>query len=309
MTLRTAALLLAGAVGVGDSMYRIKHYTEVNLLGCGNLLELLANSRHSVRKLILSSSVTVYGEGKYSCSKHGVVFPPLRSPAQVARREWELFCPVEEDHARCGLPVRPLPTAEDKPLSPQSVYATTKRTQEEMLLTVGRSYGIPVAVLRYFNVFGSRQALSNPYTGVAKNFALQISAGESPVIYEDGLQTRDFIHVSDVVQANLLALSKTEADGHIFNIGTGQPWTIFDLARTIASRLGKQVSLKPAEQFRAGDVRHCFADISKARALLGFEPRVLFPNGLENLLPENVAAGAASFEKMHDELRERGLVR
>jgi dTDP-L-rhamnose 4-epimerase len=303
-----AIFYFAGAVGVGDSMYRIKHYTDVNLLGCSNLLDILVNSPHSLRKLILASSVTVYGEGKYSCAKHGTVFPSPRPEEQVARREWELSCPVDEEHARCALPLRPLPTGEDKPLSPQSIYAITKRTQEELLLAVGRSYRIPVAVLRYFNVYGPRQALSNPYTGVAKNFALQISTGESPVIYEDGLQTRDFIHVSDIVQANLVALGNEKAEGQIFNIGTGRPWTILDLALTIASRLGRQVAPQPTGQFRAGDVRHCFADISKARTLLGFEPRMPFPSGLENLLPEAAPSSAGSFVKAHAEMRERGLI-
>jgi nucleoside-diphosphate-sugar epimerase len=159
------------------------------------------------------------------------------------------------------------------------------RTQEEMLLTVGRSHRIPGAVLRYFNVFGSRQALSNPYTGVAKNFALRISASETPVIYEDDLQTRDFIHVSDIVQANTLALQKAEADGQVFNVGTSQPWTILELARTTASRLCKQVSLKPAEQFRAGDVRHCLADIPGRMRRSALNHTRCFPAGLRICFP------------------------
>ena len=300
---------LAGAVGVGDSMYRVRHYTDVNLLGCANLLDILANSSHSISKVILASSVTVYGEGKYACPKHGAVFPSLRSPEQVSRREWELACPVQEGHVPCGFPLRPLPTDENKPLSPQSLYAITKRAQEELALTVGRSYGIPVTVLRYFNVIGPRQAISNPYTGVAKNFALQISAGESPVIYEDGLQTRDFIHVSDVNQANLLALDNPQADGQIFNVGTGHPSAILELARTLCSRLGRRISPQPSGQFRAGDVRHCFADISKARTLLGFAPRVLFPQGLDNLLPDAVSSEVSSISKAYAELRDRGLIR
>lgn len=307
----TAIYHLAGAVGVGDSMYRIRHYAEVNILGCSNLLEILANSSHSVRKVILASSVTVYGEGKYSCPKHGVAFPSLRSSEQVARREWELRCPMQEGNGTCNLLLQPLPTDESKPLSPQSIYAITKRAQEELCLAVWRSYGIPVTVLRYFNVIGPRQAVCNPYTGVAKNFALQIAAGESPLIYEDGLQTRDFIHVSDVVQANLLALSNPRADGEIFNVGTGRPCTIRDLARILASRLGREVSAEPSGKFRTGDVRHCFADISKARGLLGFEPRVLIPDGLENLLTDESAsrAAAGASAKAHAELRDRGLIR
>ena len=300
---------LAGAVGVGYSMYRIRHYTEVNLEGSSNLLEILANTRHSVRKVILASSVTVYGEGKYSCRRHGVAFPALRSSEQVARREWELTCPGQVDGVPCAFPLEPLPTDEAKPLAPQSVYAITKRAQEELFLAVGRSYGIPVTVLRYFNVIGPRQAISNPYTGVAKNFALEIAAGKAPIIYEDGRQTRDFIHVSDVNQANLLALGKPRADGQVFNVGTGRPSSILELAHTLSTRLGRDIPLEPSGKYRIGDVRHCFADISKARELLGFAPRVLFPEGLDNLLPDASSAGAGVYEKAHAELRDRGLIR
>ncbi|HTG61076.1 MAG TPA: NAD-dependent epimerase/dehydratase family protein [Terriglobia bacterium] len=300
---------LAGAVGVGDSMYRIRHYTEVNLEGSSNLLEILANSRHAVRKVILASSVTVYGEGKYSCPRHGVAFPSLRLPEQVARREWELTCPERDGGVPCALPLEPLPTDEGKPLAPQSIYAITKRAQEELFLAVGRSYGIPATVLRYFNVVGPRQAISNPYTGVAKNFALEMAAGNAPVIYEDGRQTRDFIHVSDVNQANLLALANPEADGQIFNVGTGCPTTISELAHTLSTRLGRKIPLEPSGKYRIGDVRHCFADISKAQQLLGFAPRVLFPEGLDNLLPDRLSAGVGVSAKAHAELQDRGLIR
>ena len=300
---------LAGAVGVGDSMYRIRHYTEVNLEGSSNLLEILANSRHAVRKVILASSVTVYGEGKYSCPRHGVAFPSLRLPEQVARREWELTCPERDEDVPCTLGLEPLPTDEGKPLAPQSIYAITKRAQEELFLAVGRSYGIPVTVLRYFNVVGPRQAVSNPYTGVAKNFALEMAAGNAPVIYEDGRQTRDFIHVSDVNQANLLALTNPEADGQVFNVGTGRPTTITELVHTLSTRLGRKIPLEPSGKYRIGDVRHCFADISKARELLGFTPRVLFPEGLDNLLPDRSSAGVGVSAKAHAELQDRGLIR
>jgi dTDP-L-rhamnose 4-epimerase len=300
---------LAGAVGVGDSMHRIRHYTDVNLLGFSNLLDILANSTHSIRKLVLASSVTVYGEGKYACATHGPLFPSPRSAEQVSRRVWELTCPVIVGTEPCALPLRPLPTDEQKPLAPQSIYAITKQSQEQLALAVGRSYGISVTVLRYFNVFGPRQSPSNPYTGVVKNFAMQISAGESPLIYEDGLQSRDFIHVSDICQANLLALSKPEADGQIFNIGSGQPCSILELARILSSRMGRPEALRPSGEFRAGDVRHCFADISKARSLLSFTPRVVLPEGLDNLLPAAGYSDNGLFSRAHAELRDRGLIR
>lgn len=296
---------LAGAVGVGDSMYRIRHYTDVNLLGCANLLELLANSKHNVRQIILASSVTVYGEGKYSCSKHGIVFPGMRSIESVSRREWDPPCPV----SGCTEQLKPLATDESKPAAPQSIYAITKRAQEEMVLTIGRAYDLSTTVLRYFNVFGSRQAVSNPYTGVAKIFALHISEGKSPLIYEDGLQTRDFVHVSDVVRANLLVLGNPKASGEIVNIGSGHACTVLDLAKHIARKLGRTVSPEVAGKFRAGDVRHCFADISKARTLLGYEPATVIPDGLENLLDSPQLGGAQLSAAADAELHHRGLIR
>ena len=309
LTNAEAIFYLAGAVGVGDSMYRVRHYSEVNLLGCSNLLDILANSSHSVRKLILASSVTVYGEGKYTCAKHGVVFPSVRPLERVSRREWEPACPAGREKNPCAEILQALPTDENKPLAPQSIYAITKRTQEEMALAVGHAYDLSVTVLRYFNIYGPRQSLSNPYTGVAKIFAQAISSGQAPHIYEDGLQTRDFIHVRDVVEANLLALNNPQADGQIFNIGTGRPCSILELARHLAAKFGRSIWPQPSGQFRVGDVRHCFAEISKARELLGFEPHTLWPQGLENLLPSSSKSEGIPSSSADAEMRQRGLIR
>jgi dTDP-L-rhamnose 4-epimerase len=304
-----AVFYLAGAVGVGDSMYRIRHYAEVNVLGGANLLDILANHQHSVRKIVLASSVTVYGEGKYSCPRHGIVVPSVRPTEQLAREQWELLCPKLENSSDCSARLTPLPTDEERPLMPLSVYAMTKRTQEEMFLTVGRTYGIAVTVLRYFNVYGSRQAVSNPYTGVAKIFASQIAQGKPPLIYEEGLQTRDFVHVSDVVQANMLALQREEANGEIFNVGTGRPTTILEMALAVAKRFGGDPTFQPSYQCRSGDVRHCWADITKIRRVLGFEPRTVFPAGLDDVLPsvESVPDSGRT-DVAHIELAQRGLI-
>jgi len=304
-----AVFHLAGAVGVGDSMYRIRHYAETNVLGGANLLDILANQKHSIRKIILASSVTVYGEGKYDCPVHGVVFPSVRAVGKGVDRRWDLQCPVQTDSACCGEILSPLPTDEEKPAAPQSIYAITKRAQEELFLAFGRAYGIPVAVLRYFNVYGSRQALSNPYTGVAKIFALHFAQGKVPLIYEDGLQTRDFIHVSDVVRANLLALTRDEAAGEIFNVGTGQPTSILEMARAVSKKFGNSSVPEPSNQFRAGDVRHCWADSTKIRSRLGFEPQRNFPAGLEDVVAmEEAVRGPAQTAVEHDDLMRRGLV-
>jgi dTDP-L-rhamnose 4-epimerase len=300
---------LAGAVGVGDSMYKIRHYAETNVVGGANLLEILANRKHSVRKIVLASSVTVYGEGKYSCPQHGIVFPSARSTEQTTMRQWELRCPVEPNLVYCSAQLTPLPIDEGKPLSPLSLYGVTKRTQEELFLTIGRAYGIPVCVLRYFNVYGSRQAASNPYTGVAKIFASDLQLGRAPLIYEDGLQTRDFVHVGDVVQATLLALSLDEANGETFNVGSGHPTTILETACNLATLLNAKVSLAPSHRFRAGDVRHCWADIAKIQKRLGFQPRMRFPAGIEEVLA-TVKSSQNPGETViaHDKLVERGLI-
>jgi dTDP-L-rhamnose 4-epimerase len=303
-----AVFFFAGAVGVGDSMYRIRHYAEANLMGAANFLEILANDRHSIQKVVLSSSVTVYGEGKYRCPKHGVVFPTLRSAEQIAARQWEPVCAVDDGNRKCGQQLEALPLDEEKPLAPQSVYAITKQNQEQMFLTVGRTYHVPVAVLRYFNVLGTRQALSNPYTGVAKIFAASLAHGEAPILYEDGLQSRDFVHVRDVVQANLLALEKHEANHEIFNVGTGRPASVMEVAAALAKIQNFRGELKASGRCRAGDVRHCWADISKIRTRLGYEPRSVFPLGLEDVVEWTATGEGHGSKGAETEMNRRGLI-
>jgi dTDP-L-rhamnose 4-epimerase len=304
-----AIFYLAGAVGVGDSMYRIRHYAESNVVGGANLLDILANKKHSIRKIIMASSVTVYGEGKYSCPVHGIVFPSVRTMEKGVSRHWNLRCPVSTINAHCAETLSPLPTDEEKPATPQSIYAITKRTQEDLFLAFGRAYGVPVGVLRYFNVYGSRQALSNSYTGVAKIFALHFAQGKMPLIYEDGNQSRDFIHVSDVVRANILALTLGEAAGEILNVGTGQPTSILEMARAVSRQFGNREVPEPSNQFRAGDVRHCWADCTKIRTKLGFEPRRIFPSGLEDVVAmEEAVRGPEQTAVEYDDLVQRGLV-
>lgn len=305
-----AIFYLASAVGVGDSMHRIHHYAETNILGAANLLDILANRKHSVSKIILASSVTVYGEGKYLCPCHGVVFPSVRIIDKCASRHWELQCPFQSQTESCGEKLAPLPTDEGKQATPQSIYAITKRTQEEMFLAIGRTYGFSVTVLRYFNVYGSRQSLSNPYTGVAKNFALNFAQGKDPLIYEDGLQTRDFVHVTDVVRANCLALKLEQSSGEIFNVGTGRPTSILEMVQAVSNEFGNGAIPRPSHQFRAGDVRHCVADITKIRNQLGFEPLRIFPSGIEDLVTKEEAARRPNQSASeHDDLVQRGLIK
>jgi dTDP-L-rhamnose 4-epimerase len=268
----------AAEVGVGQSMYEMVRYTRANTLGTAVLLELLAARAGSVRKLIVASSMSIYGEGAYACPEHGMVYPRLRPEAQLQARDWEMRCPI------CGRPAAPAPTSEDKPLFPTSIYAINKRDQEEMCLVAGRAYGIPTVALRYFNTYGTRQSLSNPYTGVAAIFSGRLLNDKPPLIFEDGRQQRDFIHVSDIVRANLLAMESDAADYEALNVGTGQVVTVSEVARTLAHGLGKAIAPEIVSQFRAGDIRHCYADTRKAERLLGFQPRVSFADGMAELL-------------------------
>lgn len=296
----------ASAVGVGQSMYQVEKYVHVNTLGTANLLDIIVNEKTRVRKLILASSMSNYGEGKYQCDRCGIVYPRLRGLQQFKTHDWEVWCPS------CNSPLSPLPTDEGKPLFPTSIYATTKRDQEEMFCEIGFAYDVPTVILRYFNVYGPRQALSNPYTGVIAIFSNCILGGAPPVLFEDGLQTRDFIHVRDIIQANLLALEKHETGVGIFNVGTGKPTTLLHLLDVLHRVLpvGNSEVVKASGRFRAGDIRHCFADISEIRSKLGFTPQVTFEDGIRELMdwvrlqpPSQVLAQAMS------ELEAKGLVK
>ncbi len=243
----------AAAVGVGQSMYRIADYVRANSLGAAVLLEAMVARREAIRRVVVASSMSLYGEGRYRCAEHGDIAPPLRGPEQLERRDYEMHCPT------CGREVEALPTPESKPLQPTSVYAVTKRDHEELFLAVGAAYGIPTVALRYFNVYGPRQSLGNPYTGVAAIFASRLLNDRPPLIFEDGRQSRDFIHVSDVVRANLLALERDHAVGAAHNVGTGRSLDLLAMVAALRARLGGPAP-ELAGRFRQGDIRHCFAD-------------------------------------------------
>lgn len=268
----------AAEVGVGQSMYEIVRYMKANTLGTAIMLELLATGEYPIEKLIVASSMSIYGEGAYECLSCGPVSPQLRTTKQLLQRDWEMRCPS------CQRVVAPVPTGEDKPLFPTSIYAISKRDQEEMCLAIGRAYGIPTVALRYFNVYGPRQALSNPYTGVAAIFSSRLLNGNPPLIFEDGLQSRDFIHVSDIVQANLLAMKNGHANYEVFNIGTGRPLTVLDVVRALSKALSVEIEPQIVSKFREGDIRHCYADISKAQRVLGYTSRVTFEDGTSDLV-------------------------
>jgi len=270
---------LAAAVGVGQSMYRIAEYTEANTQATAALLQLLVDEKRELERLVVASSMSIYGEGRYT---RAVGDPPMarrirRTGEQLRGRRWEC-----EDSD--GAPLLPQPTDEDKPLDPTSVYALTKSDQEALVLQVGEAYAIPSVALRFFNVYGPRQALSNPYTGVMAIFSSRLMNGRPPLIFEDGNQRRDFVSVHDVVQALLLAWSSDAAIGQAFNVGSGSAVSIAEVARTLATVLGSPLEATVTGRYRVGDVRHCFADITKARRLLDYRPAVSHEEGLEELV-------------------------
>ena len=269
---------LAALTGVGQSMQEVSRYVETNVLGTANLLDVLTNDQHHVQKLIVASSRAVYGEGSYVCQNCGIVFPEFRSRQQLEEQRWEVGCPY------CGKAVIPTATGEDKPLKPGSVYAITKRDQEEMCLSVGNAAGIPIVVLRYFNVYGPRQSLSNPYTGIISIFASHILRGKPPKIYEDGLESRDFVHVSDAVRATLLAMESDCVEQEIINVGTGRRLSILEVANILINKMSCNLMPEFTRKFRAGDVRHCYADVTKARRVLGFDAEIEFEDGIEDFL-------------------------
>ena len=292
----------AAMVGVGQSQYQISRYTDTNVLGTANLLDILANNKHRCTKLVVAASMSSYGEGLYRCGKHGAVRPPLRGEQDVAKGQWELNCP------ECGRRVKPIGTPETAELVCSSIYAQNKKDQEEMVLMFGRTYDLPTVALRYFNVYGPRQSLSNPYTGVCAIFMSRIKNGNAPVVYEDGGQSRDFVSVHDIVQANLLAMEKSEANGHVFNVGTGKPQTVVEIGRTLGRLFGREIEPQVTGKFRKGDVRHCFPDITKARKLLGYAPAVAFDDGMRELIEWSREAEANDkFEEAARELKRRGL--
>ena len=294
----------AAEVGVGQSMYEITKYMAANTMGTSVMWQELITGRYPVQKVLIASSMSLYGEGQYRCRTHGAVYPSLRAESQLKRRDWEMRCP------RCHAPVSAEPTPEEKPLMPTSVYAVSKRDQEELSLCIGRAYGIPAVALRYFNIYGPRQSLSNPYTGVAAIFSSRLRNGKSPVVFEDGGQSRDFIHVSDIVRANLLAMKRREADYETLNVGTGRATSVGRLAELLAECLEAPVKPAVVGKFRAGDIRHCFADASKIRRRLGFEAKVRLEDGLSDLVRwVQEEESVDRVDRATRELAARGLVR
>lgn len=293
----------AAAVGVGQSMYQSLHYTSVNCDGTAPLME--AISTRGLEKLLVASSMSIYGEGAYRLPSGESLAVQERRREQLQRGEWEVVGPQGET-------LEPIPTPESKTPESSSVYALSKYYQERMCLIMGEAYKIPTVAMRFFNAYGSRQALSNPYTGVLAIFAARCLGGQPPLVFEDGLQQRDFVHVSDVARCCRLALEHPDAGGRVFNVGSGQAVTVLQVAEEICRVLDRpELTPEITQRYRVGDIRHCFADISEAQRMLGYRPQMSFQQGLVELagwLEDQIEFDGEGSERAKEELHARGLV-
>lgn len=266
---------LAAETGTGQSMYEIKKYIDVNIGGTALLLDILTNTKHNVRRVLVAESRAIYGEGKYHCPTCGVVYPTERKEENMAKGDFECHCP------KCGGYMELVGTTEDSAVDPTSVYGITKQMQGQLVHLICKDLGIESVSFRYQNVYGPGQSLTNPYTGILSIFSTRIKNGKSINIFEDGKETRDFVYIDDVVDATILGIEVPEANGHVFNIGTGVAIDVITVANTLCEKLGIWVPITVSGNYRLGDIRHNYADIHSAETILGFKPKWKFHNGIE----------------------------
>lgn len=298
-----AVIHLAAETGTGQSMYEIAKYVNVNIGGTALLLDILTNSPHHVKRLLVAESRAIYGEGKYFCEKCGEVFPNTREDAYMQNGDFECHCP------KCGGKVKLVATTEDALIHPTSVYGITKQVQGQLVHLVGASIGVETVSFRYQNVFGPGQSLSNPYTGILSIFSTRIKNNKSINIFEDGFESRDFVYIDDVVNATILGLEIPEANGHVFNIGTGVATDVMTVAKTLCEKYGTSIPLQVSGNYRLGDIRHNYADISLARQILGFTPRWSFDKGIEAFAKwvDSQEVQEDKYEASIEEMKQKGL--
>lgn len=294
---------LAAETGTGQSMYAIQHYSDVNIGGTSLLLDLIANEPFPVKKIVVASSRAVYGEGKYRCIEHGFVLPSARSASDMEHGDFSVHCPI------CGLSAELVATDEETPVRPSSVYGVTKLTQEQLVLTVGKALGISAVAFRYQNVYGPGQSLSNPYTGILSIFSTRIRNQRDINIFEDGKESRDFVYIDDVVAATAKAVEYEHTIVDVFNVGAGVATDVLTIANTLQRLLGETVPTKVSGQFRIGDIRHNFADLTKAGKILGFKPSVSIEEGLARFVDwvKSEQVQVDRYEQSLAELKAKGL--
>lgn len=294
---------LAAETGTGQSMYEIEKYTDVNIKGTSIFLDILANEEHCVKKMIIASSRSIYGEGKYSCQKDGVVYPSERLDYDMSQGDFNVKCPV------CNRNADLLPTDEQSKIHPSSIYGITKQVQEQMFLTMGKSLKIPAVAFRYQNVYGAGQSLSNPYTGILSIFSTRIKNGNDINVFEDGKESRDFVYVDDVVDATILGLEKEEANYEVFNVGLGKAIDVMTVSKVLVDTYNSKSKIVVSGNYRLGDIRDNYADLSKIKTRLGFEPKVSFEEGIRLFTAwvDKQEIAEDQYQKSVDEMREKGL--
>jgi dTDP-L-rhamnose 4-epimerase len=302
---QTAVVHLAAETGTGQSMYEIDRYSDVNIGGTARLFDLLTNTSHQVERLVVASSRAIYGEGKHRCEEHGIVYPGARLEADMSGGDFRVKCPA------CGQPTTCLPTDEDSRIHPSSVYGITKQVQEQLVLTVGKSLGIHTAALRYQNVYGPGQSLKNPYTGILSIFSTRLRNGHDIAVFEDGRESRDFIYIDDVVTATMAALECPAASGLAINVGSGVRTDVETVARSIKTLLEAPGKVEITGNFRIGDIRDNYADMTLARAILGFVPGTDFTTGIARFIEWACGQELATdgFARSIEELKSKGLYR
>ena len=300
-----AVVHLAAETGTGQSMYEIEKYNDVNIMGTAYLLEILANSTHSVKKIIVASSRAIYGEGKYNCKVHGDKYPLQRKEKDMKKGEFNPKCDI------CNLELNLLSTDEESKIHPSSIYGINKQQQEQMVMLMGDSLGIPTVAFRYQNVYGPGQSLSNPYTGILSIFSTRILNGNNLDIYEDGLESRDFVYVDDVVEATILGIEKEQANGEVFNIGSGVATTVKEVAESLKKFYNSDINISISGKYRLGDIRHNYADLNKVKTLLGFTPKYNFLKGIAEFVSwvKTQEVMEDKYEKSVQELKDKGLMK
>jgi dTDP-L-rhamnose 4-epimerase len=294
---------LAAETGTGQSMYQIEHYTNVNIGGTAMMLDILVNAKHGVKKVVIASSRSIYGEGKYLSEELGVVYPAHRSDAEMSGGDFEVKYPG------CKKPLKLMPTDEESKIHPSSVYGITKQNQEQMIMTVCPTIGLAPVAFRYQNVYGPGQSLSNPYTGILSIFSTLIKNGKEINVFEDGKATRDFVFIDDVVDATILGIEKEEANNGIFNVGTGEATDVIAVVNELLANYNASVPVKISGNYRLGDIRHNFADLTKIKSKLGFEPKVTFKQGIKKFVEwvNTQAIQSDKYSESINEMKEKGL--
>ncbi|PRR84079.1 NAD-dependent epimerase/dehydratase family protein [Clostridium vincentii] len=294
---------LAAETGTGQSMYEIDKYVSTNIEGSAKLLEVLTNEKNQVKKLVVASSRAVYGEGKFECEKHGIVYPESRIDEDMSKGDYEVKCPI------CKKTVTMLPTDELSELHPTSVYGFTKQAQEQLCMIVGKSIGIPVVAYRFQNVYGPGQSLKNPYTGILSIFSTRIKNGNDINIFEDGLETRDFVYIDDITDAVILGIEKDDANYHTFNVGSGEQTDVLTVANTLKEKYNSDVQIKVSGNYRLGDIRHNLGDLNQINSLLGYKSKISFKQGISNFVEwvEGQKAEIDNYEASIEEMKKKGL--